>query len=143
MPIFKRCSRCGKRIREGEKCTCIDKRYKEEDKYTANDKEKLFYRTALWQRKRDYISKKYGGIDIYSYIKYGRLEQGQTVHHIVPLKDNWALRLENSNLIYLTNQNHQQIHADMSISKENYLKVINELQALLIQAENIWGYGVC
>lgn len=49
-------------------------------------------------------------MDIYSYYILQRIEYGHTVHHIVPIKEDWSKRLDVNNLIYLTESNHQAIH---------------------------------
>lgn len=113
MPIFKRCSRCGKRIPSGSKCSCKSKRYKEEDKYKTNSKEKNFYSSDEWQRLRDKAREFFFGIDIYSYYNEGIIEYGQTVHHVIPIKIEWSKRNEFDNLIYLTESNHRQLHYRM------------------------------
>ena len=107
MPIYKRCSRCGKRMPAGAICGCQKRRYQEEDKYTKDDKYKLFYKSRSWNRARDIAIDFYGGLDIYSLYVLGRMEYGQTVHHIIPLKECWERRTDVSNLIYLTSDNSQ------------------------------------
>ena len=131
MPIYKRCSRCGKRILAGTICGCQKRRYREEDKYTKDDKYKLFYKSRSWNRARDIAIDFYGGLDIYSLYILGRMEYGQTVHHIVPLKECWERRTDVSNLIYLTESNHQIIHNIMIQGETQKQEVLSLLFSLV------------
>lgn len=91
-------------------------RYKE---YSArrrrDDKQKKyqdFYSNKDWQRIRDVCIADCYGIDILEYYRTGRIIQGERVHHIVELNDDWECRLDVGNLIYLTEQNHRRIHSE-------------------------------
>lgn len=110
MPIYKRCSRCGKRLLEGTKCECIKLRHKEYKKYRNDSKEQSFYSSDAWIKLRATLKDRYKKLDIYSYYILNKIEYGQTMHHIEELKDNWSRRLDKDNVIYLTESNHQMIH---------------------------------
>lgn len=112
MPIYKRCTRCNKRLLTGTKCDCYNPRYKEEDKYKKGDQYSDFYNTGDWKVMREKTKHKTAGMDIYSYYILGIIEYGTTAHHIQELKENWSRRLDISNLIYLTDSNHQLIHKE-------------------------------
>ncbi|MBS5794935.1 MAG: HNH endonuclease [Clostridiales bacterium] len=56
------------------------------------------------------IKNKFNYLDIYSYYVLGRVEKGEVVHHIVALDEDFSKRLSLSNLIYLTEKNHRNIH---------------------------------
>ncbi len=130
MPIYKRCGRCGTRLPSGTKCECIKERHKEYDKYSRDKKADAFYHSIEWEIARDDAKAHYKGIDIYSYYVLGKLEYGQTVHHIVPLKDDWSKRVDKKNLIYVTESNHQLIHKAM---REGRYKEIIELLRSLVE----------
>ena len=128
MPIYKRCSRCGKRMPSGSKCECIKARHKEYDKFTRDKVSDSFYHSKEWEIARANAISHYNGIDIYSYYVKGIIEYGTTVHHIVPLKDNWDMRIDKLNLIYLTDANHQHMHKEMKIGKYNeVIETLNKL----------------
>lgn len=127
--IYKRCSRCGKRIQTGTKCDCSQKRYKEYDKDKINSKEKKFYSSDQWNKVKDKAKELYKSIDIYSYYVANKIEDGQTVHHIIPIKAEWEKRFDLDNLIYLTESNHRTIHNRMDNGE--YYDVINELKELI------------
>lgn len=109
--LSKRCEHCGKRIPVGKMCACMSKqRYKSSgaDKYTQETKQ--FYLTSEWQKARELCISRCYGIDLCSFYTYGAIEYGQTVHHIIPLIDDYSKRLDINNLIYLTESNHRIIH---------------------------------
>ena len=115
----------------GAICGCQKRRYQEEDKYTKDDKYKLFYKSRSWNRARDIAIDFYGGLDIYSLYVLGRMEYGQTVHHIIPLKECWERRTDVSNLIYLTESNHQIIHNIMIQGETQKQEIISLLLSLV------------
>lgn len=129
--LYKSCPRCGKRIEVGTKCNCQNKRYKEEDKYKRESREKKFYSSVAWQRVRARAINRYNGLDIYSYYIFQRIEIGQTVHHIIPVKECWAKRFDVNNLIYLTEENHQRIHKLMRESDSDKVKTM--LKTLIVK----------
>ncbi len=139
MPIYKRCSRCGKRLPSGSKCDCLKQRHKEYDKYSRDKKSDAFYHSKEWELARDDTINYYTGIDIYSYYILGKIEYGQTVHHIVPLKDDWIKRVDRKNLIYLTESNHQLIHKAMNEGK--YGETIELLNGLVKRYEEEFDKG--
>lgn len=130
MPIYKRCSRCNKRILEGTKCDCLKERHKEYKHYRTDKKEQCFYSSKEWLPIKEKAKALYDGIDIYSYYVLNKLEYGQTMHHIEELKDNWDRRLDINNSIYLTESNHQIIH---KLYKEGKKKETMELLFYLIE----------
>ena len=111
--IYKRCDRCRKRLPPGTKCTCTNQRHKEYDRYARDKKADDFYHSRQWDKAREDAIAYYNGMDIYSYYILNKIEYGDTVHHIVPLKEDWSKRADKDNLIYLTESNHQQIHKAM------------------------------
>ena len=125
--IYKRCSRCGKRILEGTKCQCSKERHKEYKKYRTDKKEERFYSSGEWLTIKDKVKDIYNDIDIYSYYVLNTVEVGQTVHHIDPIKDNWDRRLDIDNLIYLTESNHRKIHKAMLKDKEGTMRMLYTL----------------
>lgn len=129
MPIYKRCSRCNKRILEGTKCTCSNKRYREYDKDKVNSRDKKFYSSGNWEKIKTKAKNRFDGMDIYSLYILKKVEYGQTVHHIEPIKENWEKRLDIENLIYLTESNHRLLHNRMDNGEHD--EVINELNTLI------------
>lgn len=61
------------------------------------------------------------GIDVYVYMTQGIVIRADTVHHIVPLRENWSLRNNVNNLISLNHDTHSMI-------EQQYRKNKNEMQ---------------
>ena len=97
--IYKRCSRCGKRIEAGQTCECVKQRHKEYNKYSRNKISSEFYDSVNWKRIREDIKNKYDGIDVYAYVVFGQIEQATLVHHIVEIEDDKSQALVERNLI--------------------------------------------
>ena len=114
--IYKICSRCGKRIPEGTTCPCqkirkaeSDKHY---DKYQRDQKSTEFYKSGVWQLTRQRVLNMDQHLDVYEYMMHGRVVIADTVHHIVPLKEDWNRRLDLSNLMSLNHDTHSTIERD-------------------------------
>lgn len=127
MALLKLCSwhSCNKILKEGvtyceqhqAKWEQIERnRYKEYKCRRRKDREQKkhqdFYNSQGWIRLRDAVIADFYGIDILEYYRTGRIAQGEAVHHIIPLEDNWNSRLDILNLIYLTEKNHRRVHAE-------------------------------
>ena len=132
--ISKRCIHCGKRIPVGKKCNCISSKiYKptSTDKYTEEIKQ--FYHTSEWLSIRELCISHCYGIDIYNLFTHGTIEYGQTVHHIIPIIDDYSLRLDINNLIYLTDSNHRIIH---ELYKTDYESTVQLLRGYVKMFNN-------
>lgn len=147
MALKKLCSYtgCHKVVREGIKyCSKherVDKeRYKEYQARRLADIEQRkyqeFYNSAEWRRVSKLIARSFLCIDIFEYYTTGRIVQGERVHHILELNDDWNSRYDISNLIYLTEKNHRRIHAIYESSKINKKKIQNKLFDLIDRFNN-------
>lgn len=130
MPIYKRCGRCGRRLEPSEICSCQKGRHREYNHTRKDKKEIRFYWTDEWEKAKSGAIAECDGIDIYSLYVMGILETGYTVHHIVPLKDDWNQRKDRNNLIYLTESNHKLIHKKMEENEDEKQKIIALLKSL-------------
>lgn len=128
--FYKRCTRCGTRLEYNTKCSCY-KKFKVNSDLYKQDKQKAFYKSKEWQNTTKIIKNKFNYIDIYSYYILGQVEQGQVVHHIIPLDDDWGKRFSLSNLIYLTEKNHRNIHNIMKKSDKDKEDVQHLLFSLI------------
>lgn len=124
MPIYKRCSKCNKRILHSEQCKCNSKRYRE---YKTTDLNK-FYFTKEWKQVKKTTKEFYYGLDIYSLYTYGIIEYGYTVHHIEPLENAYEKRLCQDNLIYLTESNHRIIHKLLEVEYHKTVKLLKDMR---------------
>ena len=131
MPIFKHCIRCGRRIPEGTSCPCMDAYKKDRDKdYDLHRRDKKstdFYNDGRWKATRRYILDLDGNIDVYLYMTTGEIKVADTVHHIIPLKDDWSKRYRDDNLMSLHHDTHSMIEDRY---KKDKAAVMTELQRL-------------
>ncbi|WP_053957154.1 hypothetical protein [Inediibacterium massiliense] len=120
--LKKQC-RCGKIIDHGMKyCDeCNNKveqekreRNKQYDKYVrkseGNKKYDNFYHDKSWIQARNRIMQRYNRLCLYSYYIDKKIVFADCVHHIEFLKDNWDRRLDEKNLIPLSNDVHSKVH---------------------------------
>lgn len=130
MPIYKRCSRCGKRIEAGTTCQCLKDRHKEYDKYSRDRRSKQYYNSREWEAVREHVFQLDEGIDVYVYMTQGIVIRADTVHHIVPLRENWSLRNNVNNLISLNHDTHSMIEQQY---RKNKKEMQEELKAMVRQ----------
>lgn len=114
MALLRLCSMCKHKIPYGTKCTCEINMKKEKYKLYKHDrtdkKEQKLYSSKEWIGLRNYIRGYYNGLDIWAYYEKNQIIQGNTVHHIIEIKDNWDERLNSNNLILLSDSSHKEIH---------------------------------
>ena len=139
MPIYKHCSRCGKRLAAGTQCTCYKQRHKEYDRHSRNQKSKQYYDSKDWETARAAALKADGGIDVYLYMTEGEMVLADTVHRIEPLKDNWEQRNNVNNLMSLHHDTHSLIEKKYKQNKE---KIKKELLKMLQEYRNGQGGAV-
>lgn len=139
MPIYKRCSRCGKRLHANETCSCLKNRHKEYRKYRTDTKEETFYASQQYQKVKNILKEKYKRLDIYEYYINHRIVVGYTMHHIVEIKDDWSRRLDMDNLIYLTESNHQMVHKAYKSGATEKKQMQDLLYSLIIRWSNDFG----
>ena len=107
--IYKHCSRCGRRLRVGETCSCQTAYKKNYNQFNRDKKFDRFRHSKEWLRIRQAVIDRDDGIDQYALRTTGKLIPGTSVHHIIPLADDWSRRLDMSNLILLSEQTHGEI----------------------------------
>lgn len=127
MPLYKRCNRCGKRIPSGTSCPCVKARHKEYDRYSRDKKSKQYYDSGEWEVSRTTALDMDGGIDVYLFMTEGRIEIADTVHHIIPLKDDWERRNDTSNLMSLHHDTHSMIEKLYKKDKKGTEKRLKEM----------------
>lgn len=130
MPIYKRCSRCGKRLPEGTRCLCQKKRHQEYDRYSRDRKSKQYYNSKEWELARTTALEADGGIDVYVFMTTGQIVLADTAHHIIPLKDDWRKRNDIENLMSLSHDTHSLIERQYKKDKD---RMQNELKEMLKQ----------
>lgn len=126
--LYRRCGRCGKRIESGSRCECLKKRHSEYDRYSRDRKSKAFYNSPEWRRKREDILELDAGIDVYMFMTTEKIILADTVHHIIPIKDDWSKRFDSDNLMSLNHDTHSMIENKY---RDNKQETINELRKML------------
>lgn len=124
MPIYKRCSRCGQRIVSGSTCPCLKKRHVEYDKYCRDKESKKTYDGKKWKKARDEALRLDGGIDVYLYMSEGQIVIADSVHHIIPIKEDRSRTYDIDNLMSLHHDTHSMI-------EQKYKKDKTSIQAKL------------
>lgn len=131
MPIFKRCSRCGSRIPSGSTCECVRKyekqRYKTYDMNQRDKKSRAFYTGREWQKKREEILSIDEYIDVYLFMTEGVIIAADTVHHIIPLKDDWEKRFAEENLMSLNHNTHSMIEQKYKANKPEIEQILMKM----------------
>lgn len=91
---------CAKKLRaESNKTYDKDQR--------ANNK---FYDSKEWKKLRELCKNKFINICIWSYYKHNKLVRGRVAHHIIPITVNKELSLKLSNLLFVSDEAHAEIH---------------------------------
>lgn len=135
--IYKRCIRCGRRLKVSETCECMAAGLKEKrkayDESRRNPKARAFYQSKSWKRMRMQILDRYG-MDVWEAVKTGRQIPADTVHHITPLMDDWSRRLDPENLMPVSRQSHAEIERMYDEDKANGIaRVQDALKRFQIQ----------
>ena len=138
MPIYKRCSRCGRRMPSGQRCPCQKQRHQEYDRYSRDKRTKDFYGSKEWEQARDAAIEADGGVDVYLYMTKGEIVLADTVHHIVPLKDDWSRRVDIRNLMSLGHDTHSMIE---QMYRKDKRKTIQNLKEILREFREIRRAG--
>ena len=127
MPIYKRCSRCGQRIPSGSTCLCAKSRHKDYDRYSRDNRSKQYYSGKVWELTRASTLEEDGGIDVYLFMTEGRIELADTVHHIIPLRDNWSIRNDITNLMSLNHDTHSMIEQMYRKDKNGTQRILQDM----------------
>lgn len=118
MGLKKQC-RCGDKIDISEQCCkrCEEfytgkrrESYRMYDEKKRDKKAHAFYLSSEWKTLRDVILKRYAGIDLYLYYTTGALEKANTVHHIIEINEDSDRKLDDKNLLPVTQRTHEKIH---------------------------------
>ena len=127
MPIYKRCSRCGKRIPSGSTCPCVKQRHRVYDRYSRDQRSRSFYGGKDWERARAAALDTDGGIDVYLYMTEGIIVAADTVHHIIPIRDDWDKRFDIDNMMSLSGDTHSMIEQMYKKDKDGMIRKLQEM----------------
>lgn len=95
---------------ELEQKRIINRRY---NQHRTDDKEQAFYKTTGWKQARK-VALARDNYLCQDCLKMGYVVPAQTVHHIIPIKIMWQLRLIIDNMICLCESCHQQRHRKLN-----------------------------
>lgn len=132
--MLMRICKCGRRVKQGEKCPCQKSRHKLYDETRRDDSKREFYHSVQWRKIAQTIKARAKGLDEYQLAK-GVLEVGSTVHHIYPIEERPDLKTNLSNLIFVSAKTHNQIHAEYSKGEQEK----RELQKTLLEVTTTRG----
>lgn len=146
MPIFRRCGRCGMRYETGGSCPrCSAKEIRAErnrqyDQHQRDQDSKRFYNSGDWLRARACALELDDGWDVYAYMTSGMLIPADTVHHIIPLKEDRRKALDPSNLMSVSASSHAAVESLYSI---NPREAERQLADMLRRYRSGGGVGGC
>lgn len=122
--IYIRCPHCGRRIERGADCPCNFKR-----EYSKTPPGRERYHGTRWQKTRAVVLALHNGLDAYA-LAHGRIEQADTVHHIIPSDECPDKFYDLDNLIPVSRHSHDEIHTIYRESEEARARLVSELQSL-------------
>lgn len=142
MPVYRKCTECGKKVLESTLCKCEEKKklqsyknYKARRMKDLKEKEcQQFYSSDAWIRCRDSVASHQFGLDLIELSK-GNIVAAETYHHVVEIKEDWSLRLDDGNIIGLTQENHIRVHKLMDKSDKDKKAIQKFLKELLQKFE--------
>lgn len=119
--LYKACSRCGKIHESGKRCYANSKNY-----YQGDAEIRKFRNSTAWRKKAEEIKERDKFLcqvclkrNIFNY-------KDLSVHHIQPLAENKALRLEDSNLITVCEVHHRECESG-KIPRTEQQAIVDEI----------------
>lgn len=134
------CARCHVIISVSSKLcnSCSEKeelrkkaRYKAYDKTRADDRCNKFYKSSCWIRTRVSVLERDNYMCICCYKTTGKVVAGDTVHHILELREDWNKRCDKDNLVTVCASCHKRIHDCYKKDKDSKNKMIEFLLKIL------------
>jgi hypothetical protein len=133
--LMKICRNCGRKIPQGTKCNChknfdkTNERHKLYNQFRRDQDKNKFYHSAVWGKLIEAVKARAHGLDELA-LAEGRIEKGNTVHHIYPIDDRPDLKTSLDNMIYLSARNHNRVHKKYqkdSISKKTIQEKLSRI----------------
>lgn len=129
--LYKICGKCGKKIAQGNKCSCVKERHKVYDKEFRNKESANFYHSKAWRKLTALCKLKANGLDMWELIVNKRIVKGTLSHHIEELTENKDRALDITNLIWISDKTHNFIHAEYNKSIESKKKLQEKLFSIV------------
>ena len=108
--------KCGRRLVQGQECPCRHRFY---DKQKRDKTKKKFYGSMTWKKIVEAVRMRANGLDEYQLAVNGVIALGTTVHHIYTVDERPDLKIAMSNLIFVSAQTHNMIHAEYKRDAES------------------------
>lgn len=121
--LLKTCSRCGKLHPLGAKCYANSRNYYKK----TNPEIRKFRSSNAWTKKTEEIKDRDHYLCLVCLSKNILTYKDLSIHHIVPLSEDFSKRLDNDNLITLCSVHHKECE-EGKISRTEQLKLINKEQ---------------
>ena len=112
------CTKCNKKLNQGERCVCNSNRHREYDRFNRDEKAKQFYHSKEWRRLTALCKSKCNGLDLYELYENNKIVKGELSHHIIPVEDDAGKKFDIDNLIYVSQKTHNFIHSVYARSKK-------------------------
>ncbi|MGL4863572.1 MAG: hypothetical protein ACRC4T_10695 [Cetobacterium sp.] len=87
---------------------------------------KEFYSSKEWKRLRAVCKDKFSGLCLWSLYKHNKIKRGLIAHHIIPLSDDLNKGLQLSNLVYLSDEAHREIHKLYESEQQETIELIRK-----------------
>lgn len=85
-----------------------------------------FYNSKEWRILRESCKNRFSSLCLWSLYKHKRIKKGTTAHHIVPLSEDKSKGSLLSNLVYLSDEAHREIHKLYETNQRGTIKEIRE-----------------
>ena len=128
--LVKICSKCGKKIAQGETCTCQKQRHQFYNRYNRDRIKDTFYHSLSWSKVSKMAKERANGLDEYLLEYEKQIVPGSLTHHIFELSDRADLSLSMDNLIYVSARTHALIHAAYNRDEQSRIEMQNKLLAI-------------
>lgn len=110
-------------------------KYREYKQRRMRDEEEArrqqFYNSKAWELFRTAREAEQLAIDIYEYYTTGQIIAAENYHHIQEITEAWGRRLDDTNVIGLSEANHRRIHTEYDRSYKAKRKMQMILYAML------------
>lgn len=104
-------------------------------------KRQRFYSTPAWQHLRMKKEAQQFGIDVFEYYTTGRIIQAEQYHHIEEITEAWDKRLNENNIIGVSEANHRRIHKEYERSYTAKRKMQHALKEMMKRFEKDFADG--
>ncbi|MBR1398109.1 MAG: hypothetical protein IJ563_11355 [Selenomonadaceae bacterium] len=129
--LLKMCEKCSRLIEQGTQCEhCKNNRHKEYNQVRRDKSKNEFYHSREWARVSGQARARAYGLDEYAYEYERRLVKGKIAHHIKEIEEAPDEKFDIENLVYVSIETHNRIHAAYEKGKETRKAMQKKLSAI-------------